>query len=81
MTGVTTLEFPLAVMPLSKLREQGRLVSYEEARGPRSGTRFLVSQPALERAHTPLHSAVFGCIRLYLYHTMLECAHETAFPP
>lgn len=32
VTGVTTLEFPLAVIPLSKLREQGRLVPYEEAR-------------------------------------------------
>lgn len=32
MTGVTTLDFPLSVMPLSKLREQGRLVPYEEAR-------------------------------------------------
>jgi len=30
--GVTSLKFPLSVMPLSKLREQGRLMPYEEAR-------------------------------------------------
>jgi len=71
VTGVTTLEFPLAVMPLSKLREQGRLVSYEEARvflSPRNTSSCLPTS-----AREGAHSAAFGRIRL---HSAVFVSHD-----
>ena len=52
---------------------------------PRSGTRILAPQPALERTRTPLHSAVLRCTPLCSLpsysrgarRTLLSCSEKT----